>query len=252
MSGIFDSHAHYDDAAFDADREALLAALPAEGVCGVVNCGTDVATSRRAIAFAETYDYFYAACGVHPEQAPDMAEGDLAQIEALLAHPRCVALGEIGLDYYWDIPKPVQLDVFERQLAMAVRLDIPVIVHDREAHGDVMALLREYRPKGVLHCFSGSAETAKEALSLGLYLGFGGSLTFKNAVRPVQAFAVTPADRFLLETDCPYMSPVPLRGKRNDSRNIRFVAQKAAQIKGVEPQEILRAAEENTKRLFDI
>ncbi len=238
MNNIFDTHAHYDDNAFDTDREALLQGLPEKGVVGVISCGTDIASGSANLALAENYGYIYAACGIHPEQAPDMEDGDYDRLLLQLEHPKCVALGEIGLDYYWDIPKDVQLEVFERQLEIAVRLDKPVIVHDREAHADTLSLLKKYKPRGVMHCFSGSVETEREILNLGMYVGFGGAVTFKNAVKPIETVKYAPADRILLETDCPYMAPVPFRGKRNDSSMISYVAEKIAGIRGTTAQEI--------------
>lgn len=253
MNSIFDSHAHYNDEQFDADRDALLASLPEAGIVGCINCGTDVKSSLFSLELAERYDYIYAACGIHPEEADAVSDSDFAAIESLLNQTKCVALGEIGLDYHYDfVPRAIQLSVFERQLDMAVRNHIPVIIHDREAHGDTMALLRQYRPHGVLHCFSGSVETAKEALNLRLYIGLGGAVTFKNAVKPVEVAAFVPDDRLLLETDCPYMAPVPMRGKRNQSSYIEYVAQRIAQIRSCEPQEILDMTCRNAKTLFNI
>lgn len=253
MYNIFDSHAHYNDGQYDIDRETVLASLPEAGIVGLINCGTDVRTSLFSIEFSEKYDYIYAACGIHPEEAADITENDYSEIEKLLSHKKCVALGEIGLDYHYDfVPKDVQLKVFERQLKMAVRHDIPVIIHDREAHGDTLELLKKYRPKGVLHCFSGSVETAKEVLKLGMYIGLGGAVTFKNAVKPVEVAAMVPDDRLLVETDCPYMAPVPMRGKRNNSAYIEYVAAKLAEIRECDPQHILNITYENAKRLFNI
>ena len=250
MKNIFDTHAHYDDKAFDTDREALLNGLPEKGIVGVISCGTDIASGFANLVLAEKYDYIYAACGIHPEQATDMADGDFDKLILQLNHPACVALGEIGLDYYWDIPKDVQLEVFERQLEIAVRLDKPVIIHDREAHGDTLSLLKKYKPRGVMHCFSGSVETEREILNLGMYVGFGGAVTFKNAVRPIEAVKFAPLDRILLETDCPYMAPVPFRGKRNDSSMISYVAEKIAGVRGITAQEIADAAAGNARELF--
>lgn len=253
MNSIFDSHAHYNDEQFDADRDALLASLPEAGIVGLINCGTDVKTSQFSLELADRYDYIYAACGIHPEEASRISESDFAAIESLLASPKCVALGEIGLDYHYDfVPREIQLSAFERQLDMAVGNHIPVIIHDREAHGDTMALLRKYKPQGVLHCFSGSVETAKEALHLGLYIGLGGAVTFKNAVKPVEVAAFVPEDRLLLETDCPYMAPVPMRGKRNQSPYIEYVAQRIAQIRACDSQKILDITCRNAKKLFNI
>lgn len=253
MKNIFDSHAHYNDEQFDIDRDSLLASLPEAGIVGVINCGTDVRSSLDSLAMAEKYPFVYAACGYHPESADEADDERLSQIENMLSHEKCVALGEIGLDYHYDfVPKNIQLEVFEKQLQMAVKHDIPVIVHDREAHGDTMALLKKYRPKGVLHCFSGSVETAKEVLNLGMYIGLGGAVTFKNAVKPVEVAEMLPPHRLLLETDCPYMAPVPKRGKRNNSAYIEYVAEKIAEIKNISAQKILDITTENTISLFNI
>ena len=252
MYNIFDSHAHYNDEQFDIDRDSLLASLPEAGIVGIINCGTDVKSSLISLDYAEKYDFFYAACGYHPEAADEADDGKIAEIEKMLSHEKCVAVGEIGLDYHYDfVSKEVQLEVFEKHLQLAVKHDIPVIVHDREAHADTLTLLKKYRPKGVLHCFSGSVETAREILSLGMYIGLGGAVTFKNAVKPVEVAAYIPEDRLLLETDCPYMAPVPMRGKRNDSKYIPFVAEKIAEIRDCDAQHILSVTAENTRVLFD-
>lgn len=253
MYNIFDSHAHYNDEQFDIDRDSLLASLPEAGIVGIVNCGTDIQSSLESLRYAETYHYIYAACGFHPESANDVKNGDFDKIEKMLSHEKCVALGEIGLDYHYDfVSKDVQLTVFERQLEIAVKHDIPVIVHDREAHADTLELLKKYRPKGVLHCFSGSVETAREILNLGMYIGLGGAVTFKNAVRPVEVAAFVPEDRLLVETDCPYMAPVPMRGKRNDSSYIIHVAQKLGEIRNCTAEHILAVTEANARKLFNI
>lgn len=207
---IFDTHAHYDDERFDGDREALLDALPAKGVVAVVNAASDMKTSASGLALARAYDYFYCAAGVHPHEAGSFAPGDLDAIAGYARDPKVVAVGEIGLDYHYDFsPRDVQQQVFEAQLGLANDLGMPVIIHDREAHADTLALLRKYRPRGILHCFSGSAEMAGEILKLGMYLAFGGAVTFKNAKKPAEAAAAVPLDRLLVETDCPYMTPSP-------------------------------------------
>lgn len=253
LTGIFDTHAHYDDERFDEDREALLALLPQKGVCGVINCGTTVATSQVSVSLAERYGYFYAAAGIHPEEANGITDADFDALLPLFNHPKVVAVGEIGLDYYWDsVAKETQLDVFARQLDLANQLHLPVIIHDREAHEDTLRLLKQYRPQGVMHCFSGSAEFAKEILKLGLYIGLGGAATFKNARKAVEVAAMCPADRLLLETDCPYMAPVPHRGKRNDSSLIVHVAQRLAEVRGEDAQTLVDRCRENAKRLFQI
>lgn len=253
MKNIFDSHAHYNDEQFDIDRDSLLASLPEAGIVGIINCGTDVVSSLDSLAMAEKYPFVYAACGYHPESALEFTDDNLAEIEKMLSHEKCVAVGEIGLEYHYDfVPKDVQKYVFEKHLELAVKYDMPVIVHDREAHADTMELLKKYRPKGVLHCYSGSAEMAKEVLKMGMYIGLGGAVTFKNAVKPVEVAGMIPLDRLLLETDCPYMAPVPMRGKRNNSAYIEYVAEKIADIKNVFAQELLDITAENTRKLFNI
>lgn len=251
---IFDSHAHYDDAAFDNDRDALLTALPQDGVIGVINAASSVPSARVSLALAERYPHVWAAVGVHPEAVNAMTEKDLAAVEALAAHPRAVAIGEIGLDYHWEdaCPRAVQQEWFERQLALACRLSLPVIVHDRDAHEDTLRLLRQYRPTGVIHCFSGSVEMMREAVALGLYVGLGGATTFKNARKPVEVAAAVPADRLLLETDAPYMAPVPCRGKRCDSRMIAHTAAVIAAARGITADELLHTTAQNAKRLFSV
>lgn len=253
MYTVFDSHAHYNDEQFDVDRDSLLASLPEAGIVGIINCGTDINSSLESVNYAEKYPYIYAACGFHPEAANYVAEGNFEKIESMLSHPKCVALGEIGLDYHYDfVPKDIQLAVFERQLEIAVKHNIPVIVHDREAHADTLNLLKRYRPKGVLHCFSGSVETAREILNLGMYIGLGGAVTFKNAVKPIEVAAFVPEDRLLVETDCPYMAPVPKRGKRNDSSYIVYVAEKLAEIRNCTTEHILDVTCKNAQTLFCI
>ncbi len=253
MNNIFDSHAHYNDEQFDIDRDSLLASLPEAGIVGIINCGTDVASSFASLEMAEKYPFIYAACGYHPESALEYTDDNLHLIEKMLSHEKCVAVGEIGLEYHYDfVPKDVQKYVFEKHLELAVKYDMPVIVHDREAHADTMDLLKKYNPKGVLHCYSGSAEMAKEVLKMGMYIGLGGAVTFKYAVKPVEVAEMIPIDRLLLETDCPYMAPVPMRGKRNNSAYISHVAEKISDIRGIPPQALLSITAENTRKLFGI
>ena len=251
-TGIFDSHAHYDDPAFDGDRDRLLAELPGMGVARVVDCGADLASSRRAAELAVKYPYFSAAAGIHPEEAHGLPKDWEEQLRKLLALPKMVAVGEIGLDYHFseNPPRETQRVVFEKQIMLANSLGLPVIVHDRDAHGDTMELLRKHRPRGVVHCFSGSVEMAKEVLRLGMYLGLGGAVTFKNARVPVEVAKMAPPDRLLLETDCPYMAPVPCRGKRNDSSLIAYTAGRIAEIRGEDAQELINRAARNAERLF--
>lgn len=253
MENIFDTHAHYDDEAFDSDRDTLLPSLKSKGVGYVIDCGCDVASSEKAIELSEKYDFIYAAVGIHPHEAEGAKDGDLEIIKRLIEHEKVVAIGEIGLDYHYDFsPRELQKEYFEKQIILANELDMPIIVHDREAHEDTMQLLRKYKPKGVLHCFSGSVETAKEIISLGMYIGLGGAVTFKNAKKPIEVAEYLPLDRLLLETDAPYMSPVPYRGKRNDSSLIPYAALKIAEAKGMEAQSVIDAACENAKRLFGV
>lgn len=251
---IFDSHAHYDDPAFDADRDSLLAALPAGGVVGVVNAASDLASARRSVELAARRPYIWAAVGVHPEAADTFGADTLPALRELAAAPRVVAVGEIGLDYHWPdgAPRDRQIDCFERQLALAAELGLPVVVHDRDAHEDTLRLLRQYRPAGVVHCFSGSVEMAREVLSLGMYIGLGGAVTFQNARKPVAVAAMVPADRLLLETDAPYMAPVPFRGQRCDSRLIAHTAAVIAALRGVTPASLLGQTAANARRLFGI
>jgi TatD DNase family protein len=252
---IFDTHAHYDDGAFDRDREALLTALPHQGVGLVVDPGCDVESSRAAVALAEQYPHVYAAVGIHPENCAGAGEAEFAAIRALCGREKVVAIGEIGLDYYWaeNPPKEFQQAVFRRQLELAMELDLPVIVHDREAHGDSLAIVLEYpRLRGVFHCFSGSPEMAQELLKRGWYLGFDGPITYKNARRAPEVAAITPLDRILVETDSPYLSPVPFRGKRNDSAKLPYVIEKLAEWKGVSVEEMTRVTWENGLRLFGL
>ena len=252
MNNIFDAHAHYDDDWFDEDREELLKNLPQKGVCGVVNASVDLHTAQTAKGFAEKYDYMYFTVGFHPENLESIPDDYLSLIAQMLQHEKAVALGEIGLDYHWEIEKELQHRVFDEQLRLAKDLDVPVVIHDREAHGDVMEYLRKYKPKGLMHCFSGSVEMLKEVLKLGMSISLGGTVTFKNARVPVEVAQAVPLDRLLLETDAPYLSPVPYRGKRNDSSNIIFTAQKIAEIKGISVQELLDITAQNARELYGI
>lgn len=251
----FDTHAHYNDEAFAGDRDALLSALPAAGIGLVLNPGCDTASSQAAVALAAQWPHVYAAVGLHPENCGGCGEADFDAVRTLCAHPKVVAIGEIGLDYYWaeNPPRDWQNAVFRRQLALAEELDLPVIVHDRDAHGDCLTAVSEFpNVRGVFHCFSGSPEMAETLLRRGWYLGFDGPVTYKNAKKAIEVIALCPLDRMLLETDSPYLSPVPHRGERNDSRNLPWIAAKLAQIKGVSAEEIARAAAENGRRLFRI
>lgn len=251
---FFDTHAHYDDETFDEDREELLNDLYAKGVELIIDPGCTLESSRKTIELAEKYPFLYAAVGIHPEELQDFTAEALDEIEKLASHPKCAAIGEIGLDYYWnDTHKPEQRELFIRQIELALKLDKPVIVHDREAHGDSLEIVSRYKNlRGVFHCYSGSAEMAKELLKMGWYLGFDGPVTYKNARKTLEVLEICPPDRILIETDSPYLSPVPMRGKRNNSSNLAYIAAKIAEIKGTSPEEICRITGENGKRLFNI
>lgn len=252
---IFDSHAHYDDEAFESDRVELLGKiLPEKGVWRVVNCGASLEGSERSLQLSREYPYIYAAVGVHPEEAAGLPPDWLDRIRQMAAGEKVVAIGEIGLDYHYEdaCPREEQKRVFEEQLRLANELCLPVIVHDREAHGDTMELLRRYRPRGVVHCFSGSAEMAREVVALGMYIGLGGVVTFKNARHSVETAASIPIERLLTETDAPYMAPVPLRGKRNDSSLIPFSATKIGLCRGLSCEEVLEWGCRNACTLFGL
>lgn len=250
---IFDSHAHYDSQQFADDRAVLLGKiLPENGVCGVINMGADLQGCHDTLALTRQYDYFYGAAGIHPECAGELPEDWLAQVKALCREPKMVAVGEIGLDYHWldSCPKSRQQEVFDAQLALSKELSLPVVVHDREAHADTLQFLQRHRPEGVVHCFSGSAEMAREVVALGLYIGLGGVVTFQNARHSAEVARTIPLERLLLETDAPYMAPVPFRGKRNDSSLIYHVARKIAELRNTTAEEILTASRDNARRLF--
>ena len=252
---IFDTHAHYDAEQFDEDRDSVLASIPEANIGLVVNPGCDLPSSKVAVELAERYDFLYAAVGIHPEECAGYTDADLDVLRQLAQHPKVVAIGEIGLDYYWEEnpPRDFQQNVFRKQLELARELDLPVIIHDRDAHGDSLAIVLEYPDvRGVFHCFSGSPEMAQELLKRGWYLGFDGPITFKNARRAPEVAAVTPLDRMVIETDSPYLTPVPFRGKRNDSRYLPYVIEKLAEWKGVSPAEVERVTYENGLRLYGL
>ena len=251
----FDTHAHYDDRQFNADRDEVLLSLPGSGVALVLNPGCDPESSRAAARLAERFSHVYAAAGLHPEDCAGAGEEDFSAVKELCKLEKVVAVGEIGLDYHWpeNPPKEFQREVFRRQLDLALELDLPVIVHDRDAHADCLAVVSEYAAlRGVFHCFSGSPEMAAELLKRGWYLGFDGPVTYKNAKRALEVLKLTPLDRILLETDSPYLPPVPHRGERNDSRFLTEIAKVVAEIKGTGAEEIARLTMENGKRLFQI
>lgn len=253
MGKIFDSHAHYDDEKFETDRQEVLDGLFSDKICGIINCGCDLKSSLMSVELSKKYNGIYAAVGVHPHEAEDVNDDEFRKIIELLNEKKVVAIGEIGLDFHYDFsPREIQIEMFERQVKLSKELDIPIIVHDREAHEETYKILRKYKPKGVVHCFSSSVELAKETIKLGMYIGLGGAVTFKNAVKPVEVAKFTPMERILLETDAPYMSPVPLRGKRCQSDMIEYTAMKIAEVKGLDYNTVVNTAGKNTKELFDI
>lgn len=253
MLGIFDVHAHYDDEKFDADREEVLSSMAEKNVICIVNAGTDIETSRKTLNYCEKYDFMYGAVGIHPEFADKLPQNYLKEIENMAMHEKAVAIGEIGLDYYWDgVPRDIQKKVFTEQLELAYKLSMPVVIHDRDAHGDTMEILRKYKPKGIMHCFSGSVEMCREIVRLGMSISLGGVVTFKNARHSVEVAEYIPLDRLMLETDAPYLSPVPFRGKRCDSSMIMMTAERIAEIKGISVEDVLRVTAENACRMYGI
>lgn len=271
MTGpIFDTHAHYSARAFDADRFALLDRLPEQGVVGVCEQATHSGDAPKVLELAHRYPWIVAAIGIHPESllAPEDCGEDgpaptvsvyggdwAAEMRALAPYyddPKVVAVGECGLDYHWPVPKDAQLALFEAEIKLALELDKPIIVHDRNAHADVYALLKKYQPKGIVHCYSGSADDALWLAKQGLYFGFGGSCTFKGAKRAAKAIAALPLEQIVLETDCPYMAPEPVRRTRCDSSLIRYVGESIAQIKGVPAEEVFRVTCENARAVYGL
>jgi len=251
---IFDTHAHLLDEAFDEDREKLLTELPQMGMAGMVEIGVDVDWSRKAAALAAEHAFIYASAGVHPHEASGAKEGFTGELRELLLRPEVVAIGEIGLDYHYDYsPREVQQSVFEAQLRLAKETNKPVIIHMRKAYEDTMALLKKYKGlRGVMHCYSGSLETAKEALKLGYFISFSGSVTFKNAVNLQPVAEYVPLERILAETDCPYLSPEPFRGRRNDPSRVRYVLEKLADLKKISYDDICAINIKNARELFGL
>ncbi len=252
--GIFDTHAHYDDERFDDDRDAVLKNIFEHGVSLVVDPACDLDSCTKTLELSSKYDSIYSAVGVHPHSAESDGNGNwIEKVAEFAKDKKVVAIGEIGLDYHYDFsPRDKQKEVFEQQLALANALNLPVIIHDREAHMDTLELVKKYRPRGIIHCFSGSAETAKEFIKLGMYIGFTGSVTFKNANKLLLAAKEVPEDRILLETDCPYMAPVPFRGQRCDSSLIFATAERLAEIRETDAQTLIDRARENGCRVYGI
>lgn len=253
ITNIFDSHAHYDDERFDADRHEVIAALPQKGIFAALNAGCDIETSQTGIALSERYDHIYCSVGTHPHEARRMSEGYLDIYASLAAHAKVRAIGEIGLDYYYDhSPRDIQKRVFAEQLGLARDLNMPVIIHNRDAHQDTLELLKKYRPKGIVHCFSGSVETAEEILKLGMYIGFTGVVTFPNSKRVAEVVRSVPLERLLVETDCPYMAPEPFRGRRCDSSMLPHTIGRIGELHGIEPQRAADITCENARRVYEL
>jgi TatD DNase family protein len=253
---LFDTHAHYDDEKFNNDRYEVIKRAHESGVSYILNAASNIASAVECISLAQEFDYIYAAVGVHPHNVEEINDNTLVTLADLASHARVVAIGEIGLDYYYDTaPREIQRHWFAKQVNMARNLNLPVIVHDRDAHEDSLNIIRDEDAKsigGVFHCYTGSVEMAKILLNNNFYISLGGAVTFKNARKAIEVVEYLPLDRLLLETDCPYMTPEPHRGKRNDSSYINLVAQKIADIKGISSEEVARITTENAKRLFKI
>ena len=251
---LFDSHAHYNDERFDGDRYELLAKMRENNVGLIMNSCSSLDEVKDIFAICEKFPFVYASVGIHPHEVENLREEDMKTLIEYTKHPKVKAIGEIGLDYYYDFsPRDLQKKWFARQVDIAREVNLPVIIHDRDAHKDSMDILREHKVSetgGVFHCYAGSVEMAREILDWGMYIAFGGSLTFKNSVRPVEVAKYVPLDRILIETDCPYLTPVPHRGERNSSLYIHYVAEKLAEIKGISAEEIESATYENAKRCF--
>ncbi len=251
---IFDSHAHYDDQAFDMDREEVLGTLAAAGVGTVVNVGASIESTKGTVELTQKYPFIYGAAGVHPDGVGELNEEHFQWLREQCLLEKIVAVGEIGLDYYWDKENhALQKKWFIRQLSLAKELDMPVIIHSRDAAADTMEIMKqEYGADypAVIHCYSYSVEFAREYLKLGYYLGIGGVLTFKNAKKLKETVRETPLERILLETDCPYLAPVPNRGKRNHSGNLKYVAEEVAALKGISAEEVIRVTEQNAKSFY--
>ncbi len=256
MMKLFDTHAHLDDGRFDEDRDSMISQCIEDGVSLILNAGSNIETSLKSVSLAKEYELIYASVGVHPHDAATMDDTSIDIIGELTSNPKVKAIGEIGLDYYYDFsPRDIQKKRFIEQIDLARQLKLPVIVHDRDSHGDVMDIFKKTRINevgGVLHSFSGSVEMARECLKMGLYISISGPVTFKNAVKTVEVVKEVPLDMLLIETDSPYLTPVPYRGKRNYPGYVRYVAEKIAELKGITVEEVAQKTLENGKRLFGI
>lgn len=251
---IFDTHAHYDDEAFEEDREELLLSLSAQGIGKVINIGASLQSTKTTVELAQRYPFLYAAVGVHPEGVTELTEESMDWLKELCKLEKTVAVGEIGLDYYWDEPeRDLQKQWFRRQLQLAKEVKLPVVIHSREAAKDTIDIMKEEHSEeigGVIHCYSYTRESARTFLDMGFSFGIGGVLTFKNAKKLKEAVEYIPMDRILLETDCPYLAPVPHRGKRNSSLYLPYVVEELASIKGISREEVERITMENAHRVF--
>ncbi len=250
----FDTHAHLDDKQFDEDRAEVIEKIRSAGVSFLVNIGADMESSVRSVELSQKYDFIYAAVGVHPYDAEKMTKEEFSALEELAKNEKVVAIGEIGLDYHYEeADQEAQKEWFYKQIKLAEKLDLPYIVHDRDAHGDCLDIIKKSGYyKGVMHCYSGSVEMAKELIKLGFYLSFAGPVTFKNGKKTKEVAEYAPLDKILIETDCPYLSPEPYRGRRNDSSMVPYIAATIAELKGVSQEELAHITEENGKRFFSI
>ena len=251
---LFDTHAHMNDPVYDADRESVLLSLHDAGVEKVMNVGCCLDSSKDCIAMAEKYPFIYASVGSHPDSASEVDETVLEQYRQMAKHPKVKAIGEIGLDYYYeDIPREIQQKAFRLQMELAKELDMPVIIHERDAHDDGMRIVKEFKGvSGVFHCYSGSAEMARQLVNMGWYIGFTGVLTFKNARKAVETAQQIPLERIVLETDCPFMAPEPFRGKRNSPAFLYRMAERLAELRSISVEEVIEATTANAKRLYRI
>lgn len=253
---IFETHAHYDDEAFDEDRDSLLKSLSEQGIEYVVNVGASISTTKKTLELMKEYPFLYGAVGVHPSETAELNEENFAWLKKLSGEPKVVAIGEIGLDYYWDTPeRSIQKEWFDRQMELAKEVKLPAIIHSRDAAADTLDMIKAsglQSVSGIIHCFSYGKDMAKQYLDMGFYLGIGGVVTFKNAKKLVETVEYAPMSQLVLETDCPYLSPEPFRGKRNSSLNLIYVAKKIAEIKGMDYEEVIEITEQNAKKLYRI
>lgn len=259
MLGIFDSHAHYDSNRFDEDRDELLSSMSSSGVAKIVNIGANVEGSEKSVLLSEKYDFFYASAGIHPEECGSITQEDIEKIRKISEHEKVVAIGEIGLDYHWPEPdSDIQKIWFRKQLELAVNINKPVVIHSREATKDTLDIVKEYYKdlpegrRGIVHCFSGSAETAKTYIDMGFYIGVGGVVTFNNSAKLKEVVKEVSIDRIVVETDCPYLAPVPNRGKRNDSTMLEYVIETIAQIKNISYDEVREKTYKNACYIYGI